>query len=72
MGNVNIKGRTENNVKREHAKILILAAISAIVSLYAIFLFLTMKNLSVLGSYGLYAGPAESRDDISIARDISN
>ena len=65
MGNINIKGRTENNVKREHAKILILAAISAIVSLYAIFLFLTIKNLSVLGSYGLYAAPAASGDAIS-------
>ena len=49
-------------MKREDAKILILTAISAIASLYAIFLFLTMKGPSSLGSYGLYAAQAASRD----------
>ena len=64
MGNINIYGRTENNVKRDNAKILILAALSAIASLYAIFLFLATKSLAVLGSYGLYAAPEESRDTL--------
>ena len=62
MGNINIYGRTENNVKRDNAKILILAALSAIASLYAIFLFLTTKSPAVLGSYGIYNAPEESRD----------
>ena len=65
MGNINIKGRTKNNVKRDNAKILILAALSAIASLYAILLFLVIKSPAVVNSYGFYAAPAASRDTFS-------
>ena len=64
MGNINIKGRTENNVKRDNTKILVLVALSAIASLYTIFLFLTIKNPAVSGSFGVYAGPAALKDPI--------